>query len=45
MHFGMQELLIVAIIGLIGLGVVAGLVAVIYVVCKAAQKPKPPPQE
>ena len=45
MHLGMQELLVVAIIGLIGIGVLAGIVAIIYVICKAAQKPKPPSQE
>lgn len=44
-HFGAQELLVIAIIGLMVLAGLAGLVAVIYLICKAAQKPKPPPQE
>jgi len=40
MHFGAQELWIIIVLGLILLGVAAGLVAIIYVICKAAQKPK-----
>ena len=44
MHFGAQELFILAGLGLILLGVVVGIGAIIFVICKAAQKPKPPSQ-
>ena len=45
-HIGTQELVvIIAVVGLILLGLVVGIGAIIYVICKAAQKPRPPSQE
>ena len=44
-HIGTQELLVIALVGLTLLGVLVGVGAIIYVICKAAQKPKPPSQE
>jgi hypothetical protein len=40
MHVGAQELLVIIVIGLMLLAGAAGLVAIIYLICRAAQKPK-----